>query len=163
MTTQCDTTTAISILDVIDHRNKYSTQRMAVVDRMPECIFEREGNLLIGHDSGFFKFYGYETPSENWKAFGGSKFTITMSDGSTIEASGQWWSVSPKGWMELTYGLGVNTITNLEKCYVFTGGHYVDRDIVDEWLASNEPSNNYNKYRPGHKDFGKHKIVSPWE
>lgn len=153
----------IQIVDVISHRNQHFTQWMLVVSRMPEFTYERRGReLLIGHDSGFFSFYGYEKPGPTWRAFGGAKFQIPMADGSVIEADGQWWDVCPRDFSELTYGHGVNTIAELANCYVFMGGMHVDREMVDAWVSVNEPSNNYHKYNHRHADFGKHTIVSPW-
>lgn len=153
----------ISIIDVIDHRNKYSTQRMLVVDRMPQFTYERKGRFLIGDDSGFFKFYHHEACSENWKAFGGWEFSIPMKDGSAIEAHGQWWDAIPSDFSELTYTLGVSTTEQLSQCHVFNGGIHVDRELVDSWLEENDPSNNYHKYDSRHEDCGKHTIVSRWE
>lgn len=150
----------IKIVDVIDHRSQHFTQRFLVVDRMPEFTYERRGSgLLIGHDSGFFKFYGYGRPGPTWRAFGGEKFQIPMADGSVIEADGQWWDVCPNDFSELTYGPGVNTVDELAQCHVFMGGIHVDRVMVDSWVAVNDPSNNYDKYNPRSAHFGKHTIV----
>lgn len=153
----------IKIIDVIDHRNKYGKQRMLVIDRMPQCLFERKGRLLIGHDSGFFRFYRYDSPSPGFVAFAGRKFEIPMVDGSVIEASGQWWDVSAEDYRGLTYDLGIATVEDLAECHVFTGCYHVDRELVDAWIAEHEPSNNYHKYDPLHRDFGKQTIDSPWE
>ncbi len=152
----------ISIVDVIDHRSQLFTQRMLVVDKMPQFTYERTGSFLIGDDSGFFRFYGYEACSEGWEAFAGAKFSIPMKDGSTIEAHGQWWAVMPLDFSELTYDLGVNTTEELSRCHVFNGCIHVDCEMVDSWLMANEPSNNYHKYDPRHNDYGKHTIVSRW-
>jgi hypothetical protein len=154
----------INIVDIIDHRGKYSTQRMLVVDRMPKLVYERKGrNWLQGHDSGCFGFYGYEKPGPNWQAFGGRKFSIPMIDGSVIEASGQWWDPgTPVDFSGLVYSDGMNTIDALSKCYVFIGGIHIDCEIVDTWLADNEASNNYHRYDIRHVDHGKHTITSRW-
>ena len=153
----------INILDIIDHRSKYSTQRMLVVDRMPDLIYERTGQRLVGHDSGCFKFYGYEAPYRSSKAFAGAKFDIPMIDGSVIRASGQWWDPgTPVDFSGLVYSNGMNTIDALSNCYVFIGGIHIDCEIVDAWLAANEPSNNYHKYDTRHVDYGRHTITSRW-
>ena len=153
----------ISIVDVIGHRHKYGTQHMLVVDRMPQFIYEQSGNSLVGVDSGFFKFYSFETPSPGWEAFGGAKFDIPMKDGSVIKAHGQWWDWMPPDFAELTYDLGVNTTEGLSRCYVFMGSIHVDRELVDSWLKNNAPSNNYHKYNPRHENCGKHTITSRHE
>ncbi len=155
----------MEILDIIDHRHKYGTQRELVVDRMPSLVYEQRSRvLLVGHDSGCFGFYGYETPGPTWKAFCGRKFEIPMVDGSVIEASGQWWDPGlPADFQGLLYSYGMNTIAGLAQCCVFMSGILIDCLIVDAWLAKNEPSNNYHKYDKRHEDFGKHRIVSPWK
>jgi hypothetical protein len=152
----------IDILDIIDHRSKYSTQRMLVVDRMPDFVYERKGSWLFGHDSGCFKFYAHEAPGPTWKAFGGAKFSIPLSDGSVIEASGQWWGAFPADFRQLVYSYGMNTPDALSQCHVFMGGIHTDCEIVDAWLAANEPSNNYHRYDARHVDYGKHTITSRW-
>ena len=157
----------ISIIDVIDHRNKYAIQSMVVVDRMPKFLYEKRGGWLIGHDSGFFKFYAYESvqsdwPS-NWKAWGGREFDIPLTDGGVVKAFGQWWDSFPKGFQGLTYDYGVNTPTKLERCNVFTGGIHIDCELVDAWRAEHEPSNNYHKFDSRDDTFGQHRIVSQWE
>ncbi len=155
----------IQIVDVIDHRNKYATQRMLVVDRMPSLIYERRSRqLLVGHDSGCFGFYEYETPGPTWKAFGGRKFEIPMVDGSVIAAFGQWWDPGvPADFRGLVYSYGMSTIADLSRCHVFSGGILIDCLIVDAWLTANEPSNNYHKYDKRHKTYGQHHIISQWE
>jgi hypothetical protein len=156
---------AIQIVDIIDHRSKYSTQVELVLNRMPEPLFERRGRWLVGNDDCVFQFYALERvegPS-HWKAFGGREFDIPMVDGSVERAKGQWWNSFPSDFRGLTYSHGVSTIDKLAECYVFYFGFHIDREIVDAWRASSEPSNNYRKYDPEHADFGKHRIVSPWE
>lgn len=153
----------ITIVDIIVHRHKYGTQTQVVLDRMPHFVFERRDNFLIGHDAGVFAFYRYEKPGPTWKAFAGREFDIPMMDGSIIHASGQWWDTLPVEFAELTYSPGYNTVEGLQRCYVFFGGGHFDRELLDTWLIQHEPSNNYHKYDKRHKDFGKHRIVSPWE
>ena len=151
----------IKIIDIIDHQNKYGFQRFVVVDRHPEFKYERKGKWLIGEDSGFFNFYYYEASSKYAKAFAGRKFEIQMIDGTEIEADGQWWDGIPPDYQELLSSVGVGSPERLAKCNVFMG-ICVDPELIDEWLAENEPSNNYNKYETRNKDFGVHKIESQW-
>jgi len=152
----------IKILDIIDHKYQYGTQRSLILDRMPAPLFERRGNLLIGHDSGFFRFYAYERPDGRWKAFGGSRFSIPLVDGTFEEAFGQWWDCFPADFRGLTYDHGIGTVGELADCHVFAGGFHVDCDLVDRWLKAHDPSNNYHKYDTRHADFGKHTIESKW-
>jgi hypothetical protein len=131
---------------------------------MPKPIFTKHGSLLIGEDSGFMKFYKYERPGENWKAFAGREFDIPMADGSVIKASGQWWDPLgiPEKYCADVCDVGLSTVEDLERCYVFTGGILTPRKLIEQWLRDNEPSNNYHKYNKRHDDYGKQAIVSPW-
>lgn len=156
----------IKIVDIIKYRNQYNTQTLVVLSRDPVFVYEKKGHYLIAEDSGFFDFLGYEPASEYSKAFGGVEFTIPLVDGSEIKASGQWWDSTPPDYGELIKeGLivqaGIKTIEGLARCNVFTSGK-VDSEILREWLENNEPSNNYDKYRVGHKHYMVHKIVSRW-
>lgn len=153
----------INIVDVIDHRNEYATQRMLVVNRFPKPLFTKDSRGLIGVDDCVHQFYKYERPGPGWEAFAGREFDIPMADGTVEHAKGQWWDVSRKEFRDTTYDLGMATIEQLKECYVFYGGKHIDRAIVDVWLAENTPSNNYNKYDERHATFRQHQIVSPWE
>lgn len=152
------------IIDVILHKNKHYTQTFIVIDESPDIKYEREGEFLIGECDGFFSFYKYERPSRHAKAFSGRKFTIPMKDGSNIEADGQWWDEIPDDYNELglLYSTGANTPEKLSSCNVFMG-YKIDKQLIDDWLENNEPSNNYYKYDSKNKDtFMKHTIISKW-
>lgn len=150
--------TSIKIIDIIHHKNKYSTQIFHVVDRMPLFFYEREGGWLTGEDSGFFNFYYYENPSGSFTAFAGRCFTIPMKDGSKIEANGQWWDGVKPDYQELLCHVAVGTPEKLARCNVFSGMS-VDPHIIRHAM---DPSNNYHKYDKRSADFGKHTIKSRW-
>lgn len=150
------------IIDVIEHKYKYGIQIEVVVDEPPKIIYERVDDLLIGEHDGFFRFYKYERPSKNWQAFAGREFEIPLVNGGIEKAYGQWWDHFPSDYRGLVYSLGVASVNQLARCNLFYGMK-VDRELVDNWIAENEPSNNYNKYNPKDADYGKHKIVSRWE
>ncbi len=152
----------LEIVDIIDHRNAYGIQTTIVLNRYPQCVFERAGRWLVGYDDCVFQFYGYGAPSPNWEAFGGWQFKIPMADGSEILAKGQWWDEVHPDFSDLTYDYGMSTIERLQQCYVFTGGFHIDRTVVDEWRATHESSNNYHKYNLRSKKFGEQWIVSQW-
>lgn len=152
---------AIQIVDVIKHKNKHSTQTFVVTDREPVFLYQKEQNLLIAEDSGFFRFYRYEKPVGRFEAFAGRKFEIPMADGELLEASGQWWDHFPQDYRELLDSVGTSSPDSLAECNVFCG-RYVDLELISDWLKKNEPSNNYNKYRKNHPDYMKHTIESPW-
>ena len=71
----------IKIIDIIHHKNKYSTQVFHILNRMPEFLYEREGSWLVGEDQGFFSFYKHKTPSKAFRAFAGREFEIPLVNG----------------------------------------------------------------------------------
>ena len=149
----------IEIIDIIHHKNAYSTQEMIVTSRKPKYLFEKKGIWLIGEDSGFFSFLYYQRPCKGSVAFAGRKFDILMKDGSVINATGQYWDGVPESYSGLLRSIGRASIEELDRCYVFSSS-MVDKEIVNNWLSNNEPSNNYNKYDKRSKDYMVHKIVS---
>lgn len=89
---------------------------------------------IIGEDEGALSFFKYEPPSPNWKAFGGRKFELLLTDGTVEKCYGQWWD----GWSDAARQLfDVNqiccftfsTIEELRKCYVYTGVY-----ALKDWL-----------------------------
>lgn len=138
-----------NIIDVIRHSTKFAgglTQGFIVLDKMPEFIYERRGNCLVAADDGFYDCLHYDKPSKNWKAFAGREFDLKMKDGTIEHAYGQWWSGKhQENAPELIISLGMNTIEELHKCYVFCSGH-VSKAKYDAWLSCNTPSDNYYKY-----------------
>ncbi|MEE9540517.1 MAG: hypothetical protein V3V85_03365 [Candidatus Thorarchaeota archaeon] len=151
----------ITVVDVILHKNKYATQVCMVLDRLPQYVYERTGEFLIAEDEGFFSFYKYERPGPTWKAFAGREFDLPMKDGTVEHACGQWWDRTPASHSFL-YHTGCNIVERLAECNVFYSMCH-NPEILDKWLEANEPSNNYDKYRTGHENFGKHRIVSKWD
>lgn len=149
----------VKIIDIINHRNAYTTQTFVVVDQKPDFKFIRDGEHLIAEDSGFFYFYGYR---KSTKAFCGREFDIPLLGGGVEKATGQWWHCTPDNYVELVESIGAGSPEELGRCNVFASS-WVDPQIVNEWLANNEPSNNYDKYCKGHKNFGKHTIKSRFE
>lgn len=152
----------LKIIDIINHKNKYATQRFMVLNRNPVYVYERKGKWLIAEDSGIFNFLFYEKPSGRFYAFAGRKFEIPMKDGSIESAFGQWWDGIPGDYEGLLYRIGCGTPENLSKCNVFCSSN-IDPVIVDDWLSKNKPTNNYNKYDKRHADFGVQEIVSKWD
>jgi len=152
----------MKIIDIIDHRNKYGIQRFIVTSRKPEFLYERKNGWLIAEDSGFFSFYKHDWPSGRFYAFAGRKFDIPMMDGSVEKAYGQWWYGVPDDYCGLLAHIGCGTPDSLGKCNVFCSGE-IDPVLIEEWIAENNPSNNYHKYDKRHADYGKHTIISRWE
>jgi hypothetical protein len=139
------------IIDVIFHKWKYGVQQFVVLDRMPEFRYRRIGSdVLFAQDENCYSAYKHEAPGPTWKAFGGRKFTIEMEEGEPLQAYGQWWDTSPAKYSdEPLIGLGINTIADLQRCYVFTSGHFSLGDY-DAWLECNQVSDELHKYDPRH-------------
>ncbi len=135
------------ILDVIILIHDNYKQFFLILDKMPVFKYERIGNYcLLARSDGFYSVYEYEEPSENCRAFAGHKFDIHLLDGTIIKAYGQWWAGDvQKRAPEPIKQVGINTIEGLRKCYVFMSGH-ISQKKLEEWLAHNEPSNDYRKY-----------------
>lgn len=150
----------IKIVDVILHRNQYSTQTMVILNRMPSFVYARIGNWLLASDGPLYDFLAYERSTQYSKAFAGRKFTVMTSDG-PLECSGDWWSGTPKEFGPLAQ-IGIATPEVLERGYCFMSGQ-ADQNFVADWLKHNEPSNNYYKYCRRDKNFGVHRIAERFD
>jgi hypothetical protein len=119
-----------------------------LVDEMPVLVFEKNRGLLVATHDGFSQCYEYQTPGPTFKAFGGREFDIPLKDGTVEHAWGQWWDRSP--FITKDQGpytpVGIATLADLQRCYVFAHG-VIETAKLNEWLANNEPSTNYYKYR----------------
>lgn len=135
----------IQILDVIRTTayNGSIVQWHILVDRMPECVYTRNGNSLTSNDSGFYDFLGIEPGSKD--AFAGRKFTIRLADGTDYECTGQVWSCGAPAGTEPTRQVGIATKAALDQCYVFMGAS-VSVALLNDWLSKNTPSSDYRKY-----------------
>ena len=108
-----------------------------VLSEKPKITYEKHGNFLFGLDKyGLFAgSYGYEAPGEKWKAFGGNKFDIPMTDGSVIKAYGQWWDNGTKDFSDaLGYkiiNVTAKEIEDLKRCYVFNGHKAVEEEYTN--------------------------------
>jgi hypothetical protein len=136
----------IRIIDIIAKPYMIGSDHIvyyAVLDRMPEMVYERNGKSFVSQDSGFYDFL--EGKPGNGQAFAGRVFSIKLTDGSTFLCEGQVWSCAPPTGTEPTVGIGVATRESLAECYVFSSAS-VARSALNAWLANNTPSNNYYKY-----------------
>lgn len=119
-----------------------------VLDVMPKHVYTRHGQFFIAHDDGFYDFLSGR--AGKGEAFAGREFHIQLDDGSTFHCQGQVWSSGHGGHVtEATVEVGICTVEELHKCYVFMGGR-VSAAKLQDWLASNTPSGNYRKYDPKH-------------
>jgi hypothetical protein len=141
------TSDPIEIIDVIAKPYMTGSKTICyyvVANRAPQHVYQRDGNYLTAHDSGFYDFMQIEPGSRD--AFAGRKFSIQLTDGSQFECDGQVWSRAPIGGIDAVQ-VGVATLQALENCYCFFGG-YVAREKLEAWLAVNKPSGDYYKYDP---------------
>ena len=137
----------IKIIDVIAKPYMTGSKTICyyiVVDRSPRRTYERDGNRLTAHDSGFYDFMAIEPGSRG--AFAGRSFEIALVDGSQLECRGQVWSCAPPDDIDAVQ-VGVATLEDLQRCYVF-GASHVSREKLAAWLAMNKPSSDYYKYDP---------------
>lgn len=157
----------INIIDVIHHKNAYSVQTFVVIDRMPEWVYKRNGTIFTANDDGFYDFMAGS--ANKGDAFGGRQFTIKLDDDTEFLCRGDVWSVGPDPDVGPTLSVGVCTMAELEKCYVFRSAS-ISKAKLDAWLSENTPSNNYYKYDPREKleyweahclRYGRIKQVSP--
>jgi len=135
----------IQILDVIRTTayNGSLVQWFILVDRMPACVYTRNGNSLTSNDSGFYDFLGIELGTT--EAFAGRKFTIRLDDGTDYACHGQVWSCGAPAGTEPTRQVGIATKEVLDQCYVFSGAS-VSVALLNDWLSKNTPSSDYRKY-----------------
>lgn len=106
------------------------------VDRLPNFVYQRDGNLFYAVDCGFVSIYKREPGTTD--AFGGSKFDIALRDGTAYHSSGDLWD--PFSWSEfverLGFGIcsvGINTRDKHCNCPVFTGCK-IDIRIINNLL-----------------------------
>lgn len=136
----------IRIIDVIAKPYMVGSNHIvyyAVLDRLPVKVYARDGRSFVSHDSGFYDFL--EGQPGKGQAFGGHVFSIKLTDGSDFLCEGDVWSCAPSAGTEPTVSIGVATRESLAKCYVFSSAS-VACSVLNAWLASNIPSNNYYKY-----------------
>lgn len=151
----------IQIVDVILTKNYFGEYKhyAVVVDRMPNYVFtrgEREPSnwasryqhRLLGQDGGLYRFL-VERPGSTG-AFAGSKFTIQLDDGNTLECHGQVWDEHHPGAPEPTIEVAVATLDKLRGEYYCFYAARISKAKLDAWLAENTPSRNYRKYDPRH-------------
>lgn len=117
-----------------------------VLDVMPKKVYARHGQYFIAHDDGFYDFLAGR--AGKGEAFAGREFHIQIDDGTTFHCQGQVWSSGHGGHVsEPTVSVGIATLEELAKCYVFFSGN-VAVSKLQAWLDSNTPSGNYHKYDP---------------
>lgn len=132
------------IFDVIINSHK---QIFVILDKLPEYEYryEPDRNTLLGTSGPFAVVYTKSFDGDN-QAFAGRKFTLKLVTGEEVICKGQWWWAHPKGYISV----GVSTLEELEKCYVFCGAH-IEPGTLEEWLKSNTPKSEYYHYEKRRK------------
>ena len=140
----------MQIIDIIQHGNY--NQISIIVDREPEFKFERfiypesMKPWLVAEDSGFYKFYYFERPTERWKAFGGREFDIPMKSGDVLHACGQYWDGVPPQFTDTVVSVGYATLESLKRCYIFRHV-YISKELIESCMANINVKSDYNCYR----------------
>lgn len=120
---------------------KFNKGEAFVFDEIPDLVYTKYGNdTIIGESGPFYTCYGYSKPSDCFKAFGGRKFDILLSDGTIEHCSGQWWNgITEVARKELNIdGIerklirvaaeGIKALTN---CYVYYGFYAIESEILE--------------------------------
>lgn len=120
---------------------KFNKGEAFVFDEIPDLVYTKYGNdTIIGKSGPLYTCYSYAQPSARFQAFGGSKFDITLSDGTIEHCSGQWWDgITKVAKKELNIdGIerklirvtaeGIKALTN---CYVYCGFYAVESEILE--------------------------------
>jgi hypothetical protein len=83
----------------------------------------------------FVKSYVHSPGSSN--AFGGREINIPMKDGTTRTFKGDLWDSGQWLANPNSKGVGIGSVEQLTKCYVFFGGSHIDNDFFERWLDEN--------------------------
>lgn len=126
---------------VVDLPVRYVYTRSAVTE---QALFARPGQTFFLGRCG--DFYNYLAGTDRkGDAFAGSKFDIALDDGTAFHCQGDVWACGRRQDDPPAASVGVATLEELAKCYVFSGGH-VTVTALEAWLATNTPSSDYYKY-----------------
>lgn len=146
-------TTDPKIVDVVAKKGYGDNMHYyIVVDQPLKYIYSRApGNYFIGKHGDFYNFLA--GTGRKGDAFAGRQFDLTMDDGGKFHCQGDVWAVgAPRGFIP-TVEAGFASIAELEKCYVFCSGSMA-KSVLDEWLAANTPTDDYDKYKPRRAKHG---------
>lgn len=108
----------------------HGDHRYYVINRPLQKSYTKiDHETIIGEDEGALSFYKREflTLPFGKTAFGGRKFTLTLTDGTVEKCWGQWWDGITDSARELFSSTRIkhfawNTADELKNCYVFYGG-----------------------------------------
>lgn len=129
---------------IVDQPVRYVYTPSPVTPDMHHDAFIRPGQtFFLGRCGDFFDYLS--GTGRKGQAFAGSEFDIELVDGSKFHCAGDVWSCCRRKDDPVTIDVGVATLAELEKCYVFCGGNIL-RETLETWLAANAPSDDYYKH-----------------
>lgn len=118
---------------------KFNNGEAFVFDEIPDLVYTKYGNdTIIGESGPFYTCYGYSKPSDGFKAFGGRKFDITLSDGTTEHCYGQWWDgvtnlakkeLNIDGVERTLIRVTAEDFKTLTNCYVYCGFYAIESEM----------------------------------
>lgn len=132
-----------------------------MVEHPVRMIYHRlNRETIISHSSDLllWSFYFHRVEHAGPKAFGGSKFSFQLSDGTELESDGWWWSGmneahikfmkerAGKHWpddkqsFEILRSVGVRDIEGLRSCYVY-GGYQIFRSDLERIMDTHRHLN----------------------
>lgn len=106
---------------------RYNDGYAYVLNRNVNFLYTKmDHETIIGYDEEIYQFFKKDTFCQRWKAFGGLKFELNLTDGTTEKCFGQWWDGITKTAQELFKGkrmchFSFSSKDNLKKCYVYSG------------------------------------------
>lgn len=120
-----------------------------VLDEYPDYRYESRPvephEVLYGRSHGetlywaavgpFVKSYVHSPGSSN--AFCGREIVVSMKDGTTRTFKGDLWDSGQWLANPNSQGVGIASVEQLTKCYVFFGGSHIDSDFFERWLDEN--------------------------
>jgi hypothetical protein len=150
----------MKIIDIV----KFNSGHAYVFDEIPEKLYEKHGNLLIGIDDSKTivdcLHYQYPVGRKEYGAyaFGGREFDLPLKDGGSVHCWGQYWQGRSSECAKVLgfdiCGLTASTKQALSKCYVFCG-YYANKgrleELINQFMTEN-PSYQAWEYW----DYGKH-------
>lgn len=131
-----------NIIDIIKYKSEYSTHYYVVVKQNESVYTEIKPNIFQSEVGGIYRTLNKAGGTD---AFAGREFVINLTDGTTRTCKGNYWEVCPVCDEELIT-VGVATIKDLQRCYVFTSG-CIKKSVIENWLSKNKPKTDYDFYR----------------
>ena len=106
---------------------RFNDRYAYVLNKYPTFLYTKiDKETIIGYHEEMYSFYKKEAFNEKWKAFGGRKFELKLTDGNVEKCFGQWWDGITKAVEELFKGKELCYFTFssndvLKDCYVYSG------------------------------------------